>query len=154
MDAVTFSLGLIFPIANLLRAMVVGLNVWAVGCRGKNLISFPGSINAYGGSILLLFIQIIYLFTLLIWLDGQTWSLCTFWRKYITRRPGDDRFVVNSEEGMEMTPVGVEPAKNGLLHISHVHKAFGGKVAVDDASLGLDKGEILGAYDVGPGTIL
>lgn len=69
-DATTFGLNIIFPIGNVVRALLVGFNIYNVNCRNNKYISSPSSIYAYGGPILYLILQIYLLFCLLLWLDG------------------------------------------------------------------------------------
>jgi hypothetical protein len=69
MDATTFSLNMIVPIGNVFRALVIGLNVFLVACRNDEFPPYPGSIFAYGGPILYLYIQVVGFFALLIYLD-------------------------------------------------------------------------------------
>ncbi|KAF5557253.1 ABC transporter [Fusarium napiforme] len=143
MDTAVFILGLIFPVANLFRAMVVGLNVWAAGCRGDAAISYPGNIHAYGGPILLLCIQVAYLFALLLLLDGRTWTLRSLWAEHIMplyqkkRNNGKDAHI-------EMAPMVKSRGMSGnLVDVDQIYKSFGGNVAVDGVSLTMAKGELL-----------
>ncbi|KAH7136911.1 hypothetical protein B0J13DRAFT_506674 [Dactylonectria estremocensis] len=153
MDATTFSLGLIFPVANLFRTMVVGLNVWAAGCRNNELIAYPGSIHAYGGPIFLLCLQVLYLFPVLLWLEGQhSFSLWGLRTKNAESNDG----ARSSGQGIEMETHRAEISNADLLRMVHISKAFGSKVVVDDVSLGLGKGELfalLGPNGAGKTTI-
>ncbi|KAF4414776.1 ATP-binding cassette sub-family A member 9 [Fusarium acutatum] len=142
-DAIVFSLGIIFPVSNLFRAMVVGLNVWAAGCRGEETISYPGSIHAYGGSILLLCVQVIYLFAVLLWLEGQSWSLRSVWARYVTTSAQIRRGDAGNGDNIEMGHITSEQVSENVAKIVHIYKTFGSNVAVDDVSLTLEKGEIL-----------
>ncbi|KAF5010714.1 hypothetical protein FDECE_3125 [Fusarium decemcellulare] len=156
MDTTTFLLGFLFPVANLFRAMVVGVNVWAVGCRDKEVISYPGSIYAYGGPILLLCLQVLYLFAALLWLDGQSWSFRSLWKKYAKRAAPSYKGDANTARGIEMALIRSENSTHDLLQVSHVYKSFGNKVVVDDVSLTMGKSEIfalLGPNGAGKTTI-
>ncbi|KAF4460712.1 ATP-binding cassette sub-family A member 9 [Fusarium albosuccineum] len=156
MDATAFLLGFLFPVANLFRAMVVGLNVWAVGCRDKEVISYPGSIYAYGGPILLLCLQVLYLFAALLWLDGQSWSFRSLWKKYAKKPAPSHKGDTNTARGIEMALIRSENSTHDLLQVSHVYKSFGNKVVVDDVSLTMGKSEIfalLGPNGAGKTTI-
>lgn len=141
LDAVSYALGLVLPAMSLFRALAVGLNVWLVGCRQFRLIDNPGSINAYGGPIMVLIIQVLYLLPLLMWLDGKR-SLSWPWRK---------RKAVSSPEDA-LSGVGVaipmQPMREGtggedIVHVDHVSKSFKEKLAVDDVSLKMGAGTIL-----------
>ncbi|KAF5557208.1 ABC transporter [Fusarium phyllophilum] len=143
MDTAVFILGLIFPVANIFRAMVVGLNVWAAGCRGEAVISYAGNIHAYGGPILLLCIQVAYLFVLLLLLDGRTWTLRSLWAEHIV--PLYQRKRMNAKDAhIEMAPMTKSRGMSGnLVDVDQIYKSFGGNVAVDGVSLTMAKGELL-----------
>ncbi|EQB49663.1 hypothetical protein CGLO_10989 [Colletotrichum gloeosporioides Cg-14] len=140
LDAASYSLGLLFPIMNLFRALAVGLNVWLMGCREFKLVDNPGSINAYGGPILLLLIQIVYLFPLLLWLDGQH-SLHWPWKK--TKQASHEQPSPMTLGDIEMNTLRVQRSSNDVLSIQHVTKSFGGKPAVENVSLGIGESSIL-----------
>ncbi|KAH7195084.1 P-loop containing nucleoside triphosphate hydrolase protein [Fusarium oxysporum] len=142
-DATVYSLGVLLPVANLFRAMVVGLNVWAAGCRDDEIISYPGAIHAYGGPILLLCLQVMYLFTALLWLEGQNWSLRRLLGKSLmtsNRVKGPD---ASNGQNIEMGYMTSQQMSDDLAKIDHIYKTFGSHVAVDDVSLTLGTGEIL-----------
>ncbi|KAH7460929.1 hypothetical protein FOMA001_g19409 [Fusarium oxysporum f. sp. matthiolae] len=142
-DATVYSLGVLLPVANLFRAMVVGLNVWAAGCRDDEIISYPGAIHAYGGPILLLCLQVMYLFTALLWLQGQNWSLRRLLGKSLmtsNRVKGPD---ASNGQNIEMGYMTFQQMSDDLAKIDHIYKTFGSHVAVDDVSLTLGTGEIL-----------
>lgn len=145
-----FILGLIFPVANLFRAMVVGLNVWAAGCRGDAVIGYPGNIHAYGGPILLLCIQVAYLFALLLLLDGRTWTLRTLWAEHVV--PLYQRKRIRGKDAhIEMAPMTKSRGMSGnLVDVDQIYKSFGGNVAVDGVSLTMAKGELLGKFRTRP----
>ncbi|GKT71574.1 ATP-binding cassette sub-family A member 9 [Colletotrichum tofieldiae] len=140
LDAVSYSLGLLFPIMNLFRALTIGLNVWLVGCREFKLVADPGSINAYGGPIMLLVIQVLYLFPLLLWLDGQH-SFAWPWRK--ARQTTPEESIPSAGQDIEMETLRVESPSNDMLYMKHVTKSFGGKLAVDNVSLGMGESSVL-----------
>ncbi|CCT65409.1 related to ABC transporter [Fusarium fujikuroi IMI 58289] len=143
MDTAVFILGLIFPVANLFRAMVVGLNVWAAGCRGDAVISYPGNIHAYGGPVLLLCIQVAYLFALLLLLDGRTWTFRTLWAEHVV--PLYQRRRISGKDAhIEMAPMTKSRGMSGnLVDVDQIYKSFCGNVAVDGVSLTMAKGELL-----------
>ncbi|KAM0266934.1 hypothetical protein ACHAPA_006503 [Fusarium lateritium] len=139
LDAVSFSLGLLFPIMNLFRAMAVGLNIWLVTCRDYKLLTNPGDIYAYGGPIMLLTIQILYLFPLLIWLDNQR-SFSWPWRR--TRQVNAEESISNNDDGFEMRSISNEASVLDLLRVTQVTKSFGGKHAVQNVSLTLGESSV------------
>jgi ABC-type multidrug transport system fused ATPase/permease subunit len=116
----------------LFRAMAVGLNIWLVSCRNYELLSYPGDIRAYGGPIMLLVIQIVYLFPLLVWLDDQR-SFSWPWRR--TKQANVEDSISNNHNGIEMDSIGNEGSASDLLRVTQVTKSFGGKLAVQNVSL-------------------
>ena len=156
-DGLTFGLGMVFPIQNLVTAMSLGLNTNIIRCRGSVMITNPSSIYAYGGPVLLLILQVIGFFSLLLWVEGGAGSFAGLvalvpGRKSKAKEPnGQD--VELSELGVGGSTgrpdVDAEAARveasggADLLRMVHVTKRFGANTAVDDVSLGLREGEIL-----------
>ncbi|RYP08627.1 hypothetical protein DL764_001755 [Monosporascus ibericus] len=140
-DGLTFGLGLLFPIQNLLTGIAMGLNTYIVRCRGLDMISDPGSIYAYGGPIMVLILQIIWLFCLLLWLEGGSFA-------WLSRRnptiPVQDveKSGPSGRPDVDAEAARVEASDSDLLRMLHVSKRFGSHTAVDDVSLGLKKNEI------------
>ena len=139
-DAVTFSLGLIFPIMNVFKALAVGLNLFKVACRNDSNITYPGSIYAYGGPILILCLQIMLLSLLLVLADRDL-SLPVIFRQQ--HNGGMDEAGLAPHEAISEEVVRVKQSESDLLRLLHVSKSFKSTVAVDDVSLGLGQGEIL-----------
>jgi ATP-binding cassette, subfamily A (ABC1), member 3 len=125
---------------NLFRAMAVGLNIWLVSCRNYKLLTNPGDIHAYGGPIMLLAIQIIYLFPLLVWLDGQR-SFSWPWRR--TKQVNAEESISNNHHGIEMNTIGNEGSVSDLLCVTQVTKSFGGKLAVQNVSLAIGESSVM-----------
>jgi energy-coupling factor transporter ATP-binding protein EcfA2 len=125
---------------NLFRAMAVGLNIWLVSCRNYKLLSNPGDIHAYGGPIMLLVIQIVYLFPLLVWLDDQrsfSWPWCR------TKQVNAEESISNNHNGIEMDNIGNEGSVSDLLRVTQVTKSFGGKLAVQNVSLAMGESSVI-----------
>jgi ATP-binding cassette subfamily A (ABC1) protein 3 len=140
LDGTNFGLSLIFPIGNVVRAVLVGLNVYIVNCRNGKFVSSPRSIYGYGGPILYLCLQICFLSWLLLWLEG----------KHSTHIPGLYKRKVDEEDEVQTAIQEVTDEKNrvessdsDLLRVLHLVKYFGSNRAVDDVSFGLSPGEIL-----------
>ncbi|KAF2972973.1 hypothetical protein GQX73_g641 [Xylaria multiplex] len=143
LDGTAYGLGLIFPIQNLLRAFTVSLNTYIVRCRGRSIVSYAGSIYAYGGPILLLVLQIIWLFVLLLWLEGARLPILSK-PKVIPHDAGDaEKIVLSGRPDVDAETARVMSSESDLLRVQHVSKNFGSFSAVEDVSLGLQKGEIL-----------
>jgi len=138
-DGSTFWLNLIFPVGNVVRALLIGLNVYIVNCRDDQLVSNPGSIYAYGGPIFYLCIQICFFIWLILWLE-KSQSLFKPRRKQ-GRNEAEHEFhnviqEVNDEKNR------VETSEADLLRVLHLTKSFNSTVAVDDISFGIGQGEI------------
>jgi ABC-type multidrug transport system fused ATPase/permease subunit len=125
---------------NLFRAMAVGLNIWLVSCRNYKLLTNPGDIHAYGGPIMLLTVQIVYLFPLLVWLDGQR-SFSWPWRR--TKQFNAEEPISNNYHGIEMNNIGNEGSVSDLLRVTQVTKSFGDKLAVQNVSLAISEGSVI-----------
>ncbi|TGJ84080.1 hypothetical protein E0Z10_g4677 [Xylaria hypoxylon] len=143
LDGTAYGLGLIFPIQNLLRAFTVSLNTYIVRCRGNSIVTYPGSIFAYGGPILLLVVQIIWLFILLLWLEGA--RLSVFSRPSVVPHDADDaeKIVLSGRPDVDAETARVMSSESDLLRVQNISKNFGSFNAVEGVSLGLQKGEIL-----------
>ncbi|KAI0441149.1 hypothetical protein F4803DRAFT_437510 [Xylaria telfairii] len=143
LDGTAYGLGLIFPIQNLLRGLTIGVNTYLVRCRGRSIVTYPGSINAYGGPILLLVIQIIWLFVLLLWLEGGRLPFLSKTRTPVQDISDAEKTVLSGRPDVDAETARVMSSDSDLLRVQHVSKDFGSFRAVEDISLGLQKGEIL-----------
>ena len=83
LDHVFYAMGLVFPIANLDRALFISLNMFSMACNptaaqdnGKAGFRHPAiAFNLYGGPAVFLVIQSILYYLLLIWWElGQDWQ--------------------------------------------------------------------------------
>ncbi|KAM3497451.1 hypothetical protein MY10362_009201 [Beauveria mimosiformis] len=138
---VAFGLGLISPIGNVFRVMMVVLNVGNQGCR--NFSNKPSSaFDGYSGPIFYLLLQVIALATFAIWLEGGL-SLI---RK---ETPASSDLDIEMREpcmpgsGVAAEVLRVEREKEDMLRAIHVTKAFKSNVALDDVTFGLPLGQVL-----------
>lgn len=125
---------------NLFWAMAVGLNIWLFSCRNFKLVTDPGAIHAYGGPIMLLVIQIVYLFPLLVWLDEQT---SFSWPRRQTKQVNAEEPISGDHHGIEMDNIGNEGSVSDLLRVMPVTKSFGGKLAVENVSLAIGESSVI-----------
>lgn len=149
---VHFTMALISPIGNVTRALFVAVNSFNINCRDKRLISYPGEIVLYGGPILYLILQTLYLFGVLLWWDSGPGSMG--FRKGYKATDEEERQSQEKEISDELTRV--NSSSNGLRAL-HLTKAFGSTVAVDDITFGVAKGEVfalLGANGAGKSTTI
>ena len=65
-----WTVSLISPAASLLRTLLLSLNTFSILCHGTKIPSYPGMLSVYGGPILYLVFQAIFLFIALVWWDS------------------------------------------------------------------------------------
>lgn len=68
-----YVIGVISPMAQLLKALFVGLNLFSILCVGSPPAKStnPGSFDLYGGPIFFLILQSVVMFSVLVWWDHQ-----------------------------------------------------------------------------------
>lgn len=107
----------------------------------------------YGGPILYLFLQIYFLFALLLWYDSG--SIVAWWRRMKKTKP-----TTSSDEAMpddvaeELTRVS---SSNDGLRVLHLTKSFGKVTAVENLTFGIKRGEVfslLGPNGAGKSTTI
>jgi ATP-binding cassette subfamily A (ABC1) protein 3 len=147
-----FTIALITPGGNLIRAMFVGLNIFSISCRNKHDAPYPGAITLYGGPILYLIGQSFFLFGLLIF-----WDSGPLFRKFRkTFRPDDEEESEVADEEVTNELARVNSSNDGL-RVLHVTKTYGRNVAVQDVTFGVSRGEVfalLGPNGAGKSTII
>ena len=143
LDGTAYGLGLIFPIQNLLRGLTVSLNTYLVRCRERSTVTYPGSIYAYGGPILLLLVNIFWLFILVVWLEGGRIPIISKPKVPAQDINDTEKTALSGRPDVDAETARVMLSESDLLRIQHVSKNFGSFSAVEDVSLGLQKGEIL-----------
>lgn len=134
--------------------MLVGLNVFIVNCRDGQLVTHPGSIYAYGGPILYLCLQILFLFWVILRLEGSH-SLFHWHRKDKENDSENEMRRIVQEATDEKQRV--ETSESDLLRVLHLTKEFGSNTAVQDVSFGTTQGEVLallGPNGAGKSTII
>jgi ABC-type multidrug transport system fused ATPase/permease subunit len=150
-----FSLDLFFPIGNVMRSMLVGLNVDVIDCRDNNArITYGGSIYAYGGPILYLCIQCAFYLWLLVYLESRPTAAS---RIFHSDRSKSEKTTIEHNEEVTEEKNRVEGAEKDLLQILHLTKSFGQNVAVEDITFGVGEGEIfalLGPNGAGKSSIV
>ncbi|KAI9671179.1 MAG: hypothetical protein M1817_003686 [Caeruleum heppii] len=150
MNAIHFTLGLISPMANLARALFIGLGLFGLTCGGNP----PASIVMYGGPILYLVLQSFAFFGILLWFDSGFSVLSLFKRKTPVIDTEKSADIVSPEMAEELERV--SSATSGL-RISHLSKSFGKHKAVDDVTFGVRPGEVfalLGPNGAGKSTTI
>jgi ATP-binding cassette, subfamily A (ABC1), member 3 len=152
-ELVHYTLGLISPVAQLLRALILMSNLFSVLCSGAppTKASYPGAFRIYGGPIVYLIGQSLFLFAMLLWADHR-FSLGRIGRMTRLRRPEDPERIITEEQDVAEEIARVETSNDGLkvMHVSKTFKTsqYGDIVAVDDLSFGVKQGEVFAL--VGP----
>ncbi|OHW95536.1 ABC transporter [Colletotrichum incanum] len=142
MTATTFALNLFFPIGNVFRSVAFGLNAMEISCKDGAIVS-ASSIHAYGGPALYLVIQITALLGILIWLERDHLSRKVGAVKHSPSAADSEKSPDFPGDGVKIEKVRVAEATEDPLRTLHLTKSFGKKLAVDDVTLGIGKGEVL-----------
>ena len=150
-----FTIALITPAGNLVRALFVALNVFATTClEQKHIASYPGRITLYGGPILYLIGQSFFLFGVLLWWDsGSIWARIR--RKQYKSEDAEEADPMDDEIAAEVKRVATTPDDG--LRVQHITKAYGSNVAVQDITFGVKRGEVfalLGPNGAGKSTTI
>lgn len=149
MNALYFGLGLLSPVVSLERALFVGLQQMALSCNGHS----PGSIYLYGGPILYLIVQAIFLFGLLLWWDSG-FVLPAFARRKHKLKSDAEHSDMAADVLAERKRMA---SPDNDLRIDSVSKSFGKNLAVDNVTFGVQRSEIfalLGPNGAGKSTII
>lgn len=149
-----FTIGLITPAGNLIRALFIALNVFSVLCEGNQIASYPGKITLYGGPILYLIGQSFFLFGVLLWWDsGSIWARIR--RKQYKTEDAEEADSLDDEIAAEVKRVSAAPDDG--LRVQHITKAYGSNLAVQDITFGVKRGEVfalLGPNGAGKSTTI
>lgn len=149
-----FTIGLITPSGNLIRALFASLNIFSIDCKDRSIASYPGEITLYGGPILYLFMQSVILFGVLLWNDsGSIWDKIR--RRQYKAQDAEESDTADDEIRSEIKRVNISPDDG--LRVLHQTKAFGRNVAVQDVTFGVQRGEVfalLGPNGAGKSTTI
>jgi len=147
---VHFTLGIITPIGQLTRAMIIGLNLFSVLCVGSPPAksTSPAAIKFYGGPIVYLIGQSLFLFGIFIWYDHK-FAVKGLHKSHL--QPDLEDTTTNEPEVSEEIARATN-SDDGLrvLHISKSFKSFaaGTVNALDNLTFGVKRGEVFAL--VGP----
>ncbi|CAI6329350.1 unnamed protein product [Periconia digitata] len=148
LNALFFGMGIFSPVVCIQRALVIGLGQFTTLCRGHS----SGSIYLFGGPILYLILQGLFLFGLLLWWDS-TFKLPSFGsRKAIRDAEATEMFskdVIQEKKRLK--------AENTDLLVESVSKSFRKNMAVDNVTFGVQSSEIfalLGPNGAGKSTLI
>ena len=135
-----FTIALITPAGNLIRTMFVALNVFSTLCQGHQIASYPGEITLYGGPILYLLMQSIFLFGVLLWWDSSSIWARLRTKKYQPTDTEDNLTSLDDEIAAEVKRT--TSSLNDGLRVLHATKSFGSNTAVQDVTFGVQRGEV------------
>ena len=147
-----FIIAIFSPTGSLSRALYVALNLLYIDCKDSKFKSYPGDITVYGGPVLYLILQTLFLFGILIW-----WDNGPKWRPFRhSAKPTDieEKEMQEKEISDELSRV---HSMNDGLRVHHISKKFRSNVAVQDINFGVSKGEIfalLGPNGAGKSTTI
>ncbi|KAL4996214.1 hypothetical protein BDV10DRAFT_172649 [Aspergillus recurvatus] len=140
-DITHYTIALVSPSGNLLRALFASLNLFSILCRGsggREIASYPGEIGLYGGPILYLIAQSIFLFALLVWVEGGSPAL-SWLRPRSKQRDVEEKEHMDRDIAEEIARVSSSKDNLRLLHVSKAFKKF---IAVEDVTFGVGTGEV------------
>ncbi|EKG18758.1 ABC transporter-like protein [Macrophomina phaseolina MS6] len=148
-----FTIGLITPSGNLLRALLLTLNSFSLLCDGSSIPSYPGGILVYGGPILYLIGQAAILFIFLVWWDSG------YKPAFLMRTSHKAKHVEESETRSPDVTAEIKRTEHSTdrLRVLHLTKHFGPNTAVDDITFGIPAGEVfalLGPNGAGKSTTI
>ena len=150
-----YTVGLISPAANLMRALFMAVNNYSLICRGSEKASYPGEIGIYGAPILYLTLQFIFLSMVLIfWESGRSLEVFGIRRK----RREEDSETTNQAVDFDAAedPKRISAGNTGLRLLGTC-KSFGSNKAVDDVTFGIlpsEKFALLGPNGAGKSTVI
>ncbi|KAF7553231.1 hypothetical protein G7046_g7158 [Stylonectria norvegica] len=154
---VHFVISAVAPVGSALRALFITLNLFSAACDNDKLSSNPGGILQFGGPVLYLILQCVFLFGLLIWLDtgsaGSSLRGLFESRKHLESEEED----VDEEVGKELSRVTSSGVQENGLRVMHLTKSFGKNTAVDNVTFGIKRGEVfalLGPNGAGKSTTI
>jgi ATP-binding cassette subfamily A (ABC1) protein 3 len=148
MNSLYFGIGIVSPVVSLERALFIGLQQMGLMCNSRT----TGSIYLYGGPILYLILQGIFLFGLLLWWDSGF---------IIPSRARSHKTSTDAEATDTSTDLITERKRMDSattdLRIDSVTKSFGKNLAVDNVTFSVQQSEIfalLGPNGAGKSTII
>ncbi|KAF8808210.1 P-loop containing nucleoside triphosphate hydrolase protein [Phlegmacium glaucopus] len=133
-----FTTSIVAPVANVLRAALVSINMFSLLCEGNSIVNTTamGSIKQFGGPILYLFVYSFVLLSILVWADSGSLA---------PRRLRPRKGISSRSESVSCSKEDVVAAANAvsnsddLLRVLNVSKMYNSKRVVDDVSLGVPR---------------
>lgn len=163
-----FAYSVITPMGSLLRSLLLTLNTFSLLCHGTSVASYPGALTVYGGPILYLLLQSVFLASVLVWWDSgyKPTFLTTFSQRTHTKYHKDIDTENTSLSSLNDPAVAAEIARievqsspnTDSLRVQHLNKFFGrSNHAVQALTFGVPRGEVfalLGPNGAGKSTTI
>ncbi|KAL7816121.1 putative ABC transporter [Trichoderma gracile] len=140
----------IFPTGSLVRALMVGQNIFSTTCDNDRLQPNPAAMTAYGGPLLYLILQAVFWFSIVVWIESGA-------GRYAPEKAKPSPEVDDPEITEELVRVDNPDGPSDGLRVVHLTKAFGKNTAVDNVTFGVDHGEVfalLGPNGAGKSTTI
>ncbi|KAL0951946.1 hypothetical protein HGRIS_008597 [Hohenbuehelia grisea] len=133
-----FTLSVLSPVASIIRAALVSVNLFSLLCDGRNPVtaSSMGAITRFGGPILYLIVYSLILMAILVFVDSGS----------VLRR--SKRRSARSDTGARPAEADVAAEEHSsstsldLLRVQHISKTFGNNRVVDNVSFGASRDTI------------
>lgn len=130
LNIIFFSIGMVSPVFSLTRSLYLSVNMFGIACRDESLVSYPGTIDVYGGPILYLILQSLIFFGFLLWKESG-FNFSSLHRRVSPKH-------LNNEVAMEMaSPLGSygnSVQARQCLEAIHLQKDFKKFTAVEDVN--------------------
>ncbi|KAL5335820.1 hypothetical protein BJX70DRAFT_401245 [Aspergillus crustosus] len=141
LDIAHYTIAIVSPSGNLLRALFTSLNLFSILCRGaagREIATYPGEIGLYGGPILYLILQSAFVFVLLVWVESGS-PMFTWLRPKTKPQDLEEKEPIDRDITEEISRVSEATDNLRLLHVSKTFKKF---TAIEDVTFGVGTGEI------------
>ncbi|KAK9480821.1 hypothetical protein V1514DRAFT_288489 [Lipomyces japonicus] len=143
------------PIASLVRSLFLAFNLFSSLCNANEEFWNYNNIRAYGGPILYLILQSIFLFLALVWWDSGRFRIRLGLGRLSALSDIEEKLALLDDDLIAETSRVENPNGNDGLRVVHLSKRFGKHVVVDDVSFGIAKSEcfaLLGPNGAGKST--
>lgn len=150
-----YILGLLAPVCNLTRSLYLALNLFGVTCRDRELASYPGSFDVFGGPICYLIAQSFLLFGFL-WVQESGISIWRGLQRHQNRLHNHPQNDIEMETVLASRGTGDSGRSIGL-EVVGLTKKFKHHLAVDEVSFSIPKNEcfaLLGPNGAGKTTCI
>lgn len=132
-----FTIAIISPSANLCRALLLTLNEFSILCAGDATASNPAGIIYFGGPILYLIVQALFLFGALVWWDsGYKPAILQRFSRKKTSDPSEERITSAQDADVAAEIERIDSVPAGL-RVEHLYKSYGGVQVVENVTFNI-----------------